>query len=66
MKVMWHMIFQLILLLHFKRMKKITIVLSTLSVLIMSSGCSGTWDGVKNDTGKAWDSTKETIHEATK
>ena len=47
-------------------MKKLTILVSTLSVLIMSSGCSGTWEGVKNDTSNAVDSTKEAIHEATK
>ena len=47
-------------------MKNISIIVSILSVLAMSSGCSGTWEGVKSDTGKAWDSTKETIHEATK
>ncbi|WP_415250545.1 entericidin EcnAB [Sulfurimonas sp.] len=41
-------------------------LLSILSILIIGTGCSGTWDGVKNDSGKAWDSTKETIHEATK
>lgn len=47
-------------------MKKLTVILSIASVLVMSTGCSGTWEGVKNDSGKAWDSTKETIHEATK
>jgi len=47
-------------------MKNILIILSALSILLMSTSCSGTWEGVKSDTGKAWDSTKETIHEATK
>jgi len=47
-------------------MKKITILFSILSILIINTGCSGTWDGIKSDSGKAWDSTKETIHEATK
>ena len=47
-------------------MKNIALTLSILSILAMSSGCSGTWEGVKNDSGKAWDSTKETIHDATK
>lgn len=47
-------------------MKKISILLVIVSTLVISSGCSGTWEGVKSDSGKAWDSTKETIHEATK
>lgn len=47
-------------------MKKISILLSLIAILAISTGCSGTWEGVKSDTGKAWDSTKETIHEATK
>jgi hypothetical protein len=47
-------------------MKNILITISILSILAMSTGCSGTWEGVKSDSGKAWDSTKETIHEATK
>ncbi|MFT7824263.1 MAG: entericidin EcnAB [Sulfurimonas sp.] len=29
------------------------------------SGCSKTWSGVKQDSKKAWSSTKQTIHEAT-
>ena len=47
-------------------MKKITILLSILSIFIIGTGCSGTWEGLKSDSGEAWDSTKETIHEATK
>ena len=47
-------------------MKKVFTTLSILSVLMMTTACSGTWEGVKSDSGKAWDSTKETIHEATK
>ena len=47
-------------------MKKILILASTVSILLLSTGCSGTWDGIKSDSSKAWDSTKETIHEATK
>jgi len=32
---------------------------------LVFSGCA-TWDGIKKDTGKAYDATKETIHDATK
>ena len=46
-------------------MKKFVIFLSVLSVLVLSSGCSATWDGVKKDSGDAWDSTKEAVHNAT-
>lgn len=47
-------------------MKNILITLAIASIIFLSSGCSSTWEGVKSDSGKAWDSTKETIHEATK
>jgi hypothetical protein len=47
-------------------MKKFFAFALTSTILFLSSGCSGTWEGVKNDTSKAWESTKETIHEATK
>lgn len=47
-------------------MKKSLIFLSVLVVLALGSGCSATWDGVKEDTGNAYDSTKEAIHQATK
>ncbi|WP_455756033.1 entericidin EcnAB [Sulfurimonas sp.] len=46
-------------------MKKFVIFLSVLSVLGLSSGCSATWDGVKEDTSEAWNSTKEAVHKAT-
>jgi hypothetical protein len=32
--------------------------------LVSLSGCA-TWDGLKEDTSKAYDSTKEALHEAT-
>jgi len=47
-------------------MKNVSIILAVLSVLVMSTGCSGTWEGVKSDTSNAVDSTREAIHEATK
>jgi len=46
-------------------MKKFFSFLAILSILALSSGCSATWDGVKKDTGNAWDSTKGAIHKAT-
>jgi hypothetical protein len=47
-------------------MKKTILSLTLLGMLFLNSGCSGTWEGVKSDTSDAWDTTKETIHEATK
>ncbi|MDB2405393.1 entericidin EcnAB [Arcobacteraceae bacterium] len=34
-------------------------------IALVSSGCA-TWDGIKKDTGEAYDATKEAIHDATK
>lgn len=46
-------------------MKKtiLTYFLLLLTVSIFA-GCA-TWDGIKQDTGEAYDATKEAIHEAT-
>ena len=46
-------------------MKKFFSFLAVFSILALSSGCSATWEGVKEDSNKAWNSTKGTIHEAT-
>lgn len=46
-------------------MKKFLILASILSATLYLSGCSATWEGVKEDSSNAWDSTKETVHEAT-
>ncbi len=46
-------------------MKKFFSFLAILSVLALSSGCSATWDGVKEDSGHMYDSTKGAIHKAT-
>ncbi|MCF6339203.1 MAG: entericidin EcnAB [Sulfurimonas sp.] len=46
-------------------MKTIILSISILSVLLLNSGCSNTWQGVKKDSSSAWKKTKETIHEAT-
>ena len=47
-------------------MKKTILALSAFSLFFLNAGCSATWDGVKEDSKKAWKSTKETIHETTK
>lgn len=47
-------------------MKKSIIVLSVISLLVLISGCSSTWDGAKKDSDKAWENTKETSSEAWK
>lgn len=35
------------------------------AITFFVSGCSNTWDGVKDDSSTIWDNTKEAIHEAT-
>ncbi|WP_428740033.1 entericidin EcnAB [Sulfurimonas sp.] len=45
-------------------MKKIFLLL-TIMFLIFLTGCSATVKGVKQDSKKIWEDTKETIHEAT-
>jgi len=46
-------------------MKKFFSFLAVLSILALSSGCSNTWTGVKEDSSNAWNSTKGAIHDAT-
>jgi PBP1b-binding outer membrane lipoprotein LpoB len=46
-------------------MKKFFILASVLSAILFLSACSATWEGVKEDSSNAWDSTKETIHDMT-
>jgi predicted small secreted protein len=46
-------------------MKKISILVVFMTLSMIMSGCSKTWSGVKHDTGKAWDSSKQAVHEAT-
>lgn len=45
-------------------MKKVTLILAAIALFSLS-GCSSTWNGVKEDSSNAWKSTKETIHKAT-
>ena len=44
-------------------MKKI--VLLTGMTMLMLSGCSKTWSGVKHDSKKAWNTSKKAVHDAT-
>ena len=46
-------------------MKKISIIVVLMGLSMLMSGCSKTWSGVKHDTGKAWDSSKKAVHNAT-
>lgn len=46
-------------------MKKVLLLASVLTAVAYLSGCSATWEGVKEDSSNAWDSTKEAIHDAT-
>lgn len=39
--------------------------LLVIAVTLALAGCANTWEGVKEDSSKAYNSTKETIHEAT-
>jgi len=47
-------------------MKKVFIFLSTLVVLALNSGCSATWEGVKEDSSDMVDATREAIHDVTR
>ena len=46
-------------------MKKIIILTVLMTLTMIMSGCSKTWNGVKQDTSKAWDTSKKAVHEAT-
>ena len=46
-------------------MKKITILALLMTLSLSMSGCSKTWNGVKQDTSEAWDTSKKAVHEAT-
>lgn len=46
-------------------MKRFLLLASVVIVAFISSGCA-TWEGVKEDSSKAWKSTKEAVHDATK
>ena len=46
-------------------MKKTTILALFMTLSMILSGCSKTWSGVKEDTSKAWDTSKKAVHDAT-
>ena len=46
-------------------MKKITIIALLMSLGMIMSGCSKTWNRIKQDTGEAWDASKKAVHKAT-
>jgi PBP1b-binding outer membrane lipoprotein LpoB len=46
-------------------MKKFFILSAVLGAILFTSGCSSTWKGVKEDSSRAWHSTKKSINEAT-
>lgn len=43
-------------------MKKLLLLVAATLFL---AGCSNTWNGVKDDSSKIWNDTKEAVHEAT-
>lgn len=46
-------------------MKKFFAITFILSTLLFLSGCSSTWNGIKEDSSNAWNKTKKSINEAT-
>ena len=44
-------------------MKKLLILLFSLGITFVMSGCA-TWEGVKKDSSKAWEATKEASQDA--
>ena len=39
--------------------------LIAIALTLFLSGCSSTWEGVKDDSSDIWNDTKETINDAT-
>jgi PBP1b-binding outer membrane lipoprotein LpoB len=46
-------------------MKKFFILSAVLGAILFMSGCSSTWEGVKEDTSNAWNNTRKGLHNAT-
>jgi predicted small secreted protein len=46
-------------------MQKIGIVVVLMGLSMIISGCTKTWNGVKQDSSKAWDTSKKAVHNAT-
>jgi len=47
-------------------MKNLFLLLSAFLLLVLTTACSSTWNGIKQDSKENWHKTKESIHEATK
>ena len=45
-------------------MKKCTLIIILIGFTLMSTACSKTWSGVKQDSSKAWKGTKKVVHDA--
>ncbi|MCF6310600.1 MAG: entericidin EcnAB [Sulfurimonas sp.] len=45
-------------------MRKLFLATFILSAILFS-GCSSTWEGVKEDSSEAWSNTKKAVNEAT-
>jgi len=45
-------------------MKKTTIMALLITLGMMMSGCSKTWNGIKQDSCEAWDASKKAVHNA--
>ena len=46
-------------------MQKISIMLLLMGLSMIVSGCTKTWNGVKQDSSKAWETSKKAVHDAT-
>ena len=46
-------------------MQKISIMLLLMGLSMIMSGCTKTWNGVKEDSSKAWQTSKKAVHDAT-
>ena len=46
-------------------MKKVMLWVALISFMMMTSGCTKTIEGIKEDTSNAWHGTKNLIHDAT-
>jgi len=46
-------------------MKSIYLIVVFMGLSLLVSGCSKTWSGVKQDSNKAWNTSKKAVHNAT-
>jgi len=47
-------------------MHKISIIIAFIGFNLFMAGCTKTWNGVKQDSSKAWNTSKKAVHNATK